>query len=81
MIEFLEAYQNFAKNTGIFAPFFWLLGLIPIIFLWFIILYPFYYAYKQYKLEQDVKKAQIETAKYLKIIAENAQNQKENSQN
>ena len=27
------------------------------------------------------KKAQIETAKYLKILAENAQNQKENSQN
>ena len=81
MFEFLEAYENFANTTGIFAPFFRLLGLIPIIFLWFIILYPFYHAYKQYKLEQDVKKSQIETAKYLKILAENAQNQKENSQN
>ena len=33
------------------------------------------------KLEEDAKKAQLEMAKYLKIIAEVIQNQKENSQN
>lgn len=73
MFEFLEAYQNFANTTGIFAPFFRLLGLIPIIFLWFIILYPFYHAYKQYKLEQDYKKSIIETEKHLRKIAENSE--------
>ena len=41
----------------------------------------FYDEYKRKELEQDAKKAQIETAKYLKILAENSQKQKENSQN
>ena len=41
----------------------------------------FYDEYKRKELEQEAKKAQIETAKYLKILAENSQNQKENSQN
>lgn len=54
--------------------------------LWTIWLFYFFFQYlkKDYekkKLQEDAKKAQIETAKYLKILAENAQNQKENSQN
>ena len=57
-----------------------------IMFLWVIlfryrIFKMFYDEYKRKELEQEAKKAQIETAKYLKILAENAQNQKENSQN
>ena len=52
-----------------------------VIIFWYWIFKIFYNQYKRQKLEQDAKKAQIETAKYLKIIAENAQNQKENSQN
>ena len=54
--------------------------------LWTIWLFYFFFQYlkKDYekkKLQEDAKKAQIETAKYLKILAENSQNQKENSQN
>ena len=52
-----------------------------VILFWYWIFKKFYDEYKRKKLEQDAKKAQIETAKYLKILAENAQNQKENSQN
>ena len=54
---------------------------LSVIFFWYCIFKIFYNQYKRHKLEQDAKKAQIETAKYLKILAENAQNQKENSQN
>ena len=54
---------------------------LSIIFFWYCIFKIFYNQYKRQKLEKDAKKAQIETAKYLKILAENSQNQKENSQN
>lgn len=52
-----------------------------VILFWYWIFKMFYDEYKRKELEQDAKKAQIETAKYLKILAENSQNQKENSQN
>lgn len=52
-----------------------------VILFWYWIFKKFYDDYKRKELEQDAKKAQIETAKYLKILAENLQNQKENSQN
>lgn len=52
-----------------------------VILFWYWIFKMFYDEYKRKELEQDAKKAQIETAKYLKILAENSQKQKENSQN
>lgn len=52
-----------------------------VILFWYWIFKKFYDEYKRKKLEEEAKKAQIETAKYLKILAENSQKQKENSQN
>ena len=58
-----------------------LMHFLTIIGIFYFIFQYFKKDYEKKKLQEDAKKAQIETAKYLKILAENSQNQKENSQN